>query len=152
MQGRNIIPRIEVIEAKLQVTVVAAVKDGVDLGDGFVAVGFVTSGHITPCVVEVEHDRLTVGIGDRPHVVLRIFDVVIRCAVVGEAEDITVLVIHKDKHVIACFLPRKNVAVVEILRGRCFARLGKTAFKAQNRPMSYDTFDHLSIIKLSQKK
>ena len=125
MDCRHIIPRIEVIEAKLGVEVVAAVKDGVDLSDGFVAVGFIASGHIAPCVVEVKHDRLTVGIGDREHVVLCVFEVIICVAIVGEAEDVAALVVHKDKHVVARFLSGKGTAVVEILRdgGRICTRI-----------------------------
>ena len=123
MQGRHIVPRIEVIEAKLQVTVIAAVEDGIDLGYGVISICNIALCHITPCVVEVNDNGLSVRIGDHEHVVLRIFDVVIRCAVVGKAEDITILVVHKDQHVIARLLPHEHAAVIEILGGRCFARI-----------------------------
>ena len=93
------------------------------MGYGVIPICNIALCHVTPCVVEVEHDRLPVGIGDHEHIVLRIFDVVIRCAVVGKAEDVTVLVVHKDKHVIARLLPHEPAAVIEILGGRCFARI-----------------------------
>ena len=123
MQSRHIVPRIEVIEAKLGIEIVTAVEDGVNFCNGLIPICNIVLCYVAPCVVEVEHDRLPVGIGDCPHVVLRVLDVIILRAVVGEAEDITTLVVHKDKHVIACFLTGKNIAVVEILGGCRFARI-----------------------------
>ena len=136
MDRRDIIPCIEVIEAKLGIEIVTAVEDGVDLGDGFVAVGFIASGHIAPCVVEVEHDCLTVGIGDRPHVVLRIFEVIICIAVVGEAEDIAGFIIHELEHVASGLLPHEHAAVVEILG--CNGRIQPRILEYLLRPLAVD--------------
>ena len=91
-----------------------------------------------------EHDRLPVSIGDRPHVVLCVFEVIICVAIVDEAENVAGFIIHELEHIIPSFLPHEHAAVVEILGGRCFARLGKTAFKTQNRPHLIMIAKHLN--------
>ena len=142
MHVGGIVAGCEEIPLCFRVVVITAVTDGVvccrvsrNVINCIPCVAF--DCHIAPCVVEVMHNDPAVIRCDSNYVILRIFNVIVFVALVSKAEVVSCFVIEEQHDLVPGLLPRKNVAVVEILGSRRFARLGKTAFKTQNHPLSY---------------
>ena len=93
-------------------------------------------GYLSPRIVIVIRNYRTVCIGYSGYVILRVLDIIVLVLPISKTEVIPCFVIEEQHDLVPGLLPRKDVAVVEILGGRHFARLGKAAFKTQNHPLS----------------
>ena len=70
--------------------------------------------YVTPSVVVIVCNYISVFIGYCDYIVLYILYVVIFFAVIGETESVTVIVIHKDKRFVARLLTCQYTSVIEI--------------------------------------
>ena len=96
---------------RLAVVIVASVPQRVRLSQGGVA-GYLS--YVTPSVVVIVCNYISVFIGYCDYIVLYILYVVIFFAVIGETESVTVIVIHKDKRFVARLLTCQYTSVIEI--------------------------------------
>ena len=96
---------------RLAVVIVASVPQRVRLSQGGVA-GYL--GYVTPSVVVIVCNYISVFIGYCDYIVLNILYVIIFFAVTNETESVTVIIIHKDKRFVARLLTCQYTSVIEI--------------------------------------
>ncbi len=112
---RVIVAAVQIVEAGFGIIVITTVTVGVDLADG-VSQSSGDAGYHAPGIILIGYYFLPLFVKDTDDVELQIADVIVRCAVVQESQQIPCIVIQEIQSVIAADLGQDGGAVQVIIR------------------------------------